>query len=446
VLPLLLSRYAAVDIAIWQLFLTLWSFQIVFDAGFGSAFIRVIAYGTVGAKQFDFINQKINENISSGKQDYTFINAVFTVMKSFYLILFIACLIILLTAGTYFFQKPILASTFPEMGWRNWYFFVVTYPIIIWGNIYVNFLIGNHHIPQLRIGETVFNLLSIITVVLLSLLNCNIHVLIFSYQCWFVLGVLRNFFISKYYLGYIYKYEVEKETIKTVRSLVIGNAYKSGIGIVMSQGVAQGTSILYAQVTSPALLASYLIGLNIANSIKSFAQAPFYSKLPLFASLMGKGQKEELAAISALNMRRVYLIFLFFFFIITLSHEYVFNLIGSKVNFPDLKIWFLIGFGIMIERFGAMHLQMYSTTNHIIWHWLNGLTGIILLISFIITLPLIGLYAFPVSYVIAYLCFYSWYIPKLSYKVLKTTFWKFEANVFVPVIVFFILFATYYLI
>ncbi|MFT6802527.1 MAG: hypothetical protein ACJA2N_001716 [Salibacteraceae bacterium] len=443
VLPLILNRYSPPDISLWHLFLTVWSFQMVFDAGFGSAFVRIIAYGSVGVKNFSFsVVEEKEEMISETTQDIPFLKSTLQVMKSFYLVLAIVCFFILITFGTYFFEKPILEASFVSLGWKNWYFFVLTYPLLIWGNIYVNFLIGNHFIPQLRIGETVFNLLSIITVSVLGYLQCNIHWLIFSYQCWFVLGVFRNILICKIFLGHIRLSTVRESSTKQVKELVLSNALKSGIGVAMAQGVTQGTSLLYAQVTSPALLASYLVGLNIANSIKSFAQAPFYSKLPLLATLMGKGQKAKLAEVSALNMRRVYVIFLFFFLLTTVTHQYVFELIGSKVAFPDLKIWFLIGFGILIERFGAMHLQVYSTSNHIIWHWLNGITGLILLVFFIVTLPKIGLYAFPAGYAFAYLCFYSWYAPKISYELLKTTFWKFERFSFLPMLIIFFLFSV----
>ena len=140
-------------------------------------------------------------------------------------------------------------------------------------------------------------------------------------------------------------------------------------------------------------------------------------------------------------MRRVYIIFLLFFFLVTVSHEFIFEVINSKVDFPNPKIWLLIGFGILLERFGAMHLQIYSTTNHIIWHWLNGLTGLILLVFFVFTLPFVGLYAFPLGYVFAYICFYSWYAPKISYRLLKTTFWKFESQLFIPVLITFAMFS-----
>ena len=32
------------------------------------------------------------------------------------------------------------------------------------------------------------------------------------------------------------------------------------------------------------------------------------------------------------------------------------------------------------ERVGALHIQLYSMTNHIVWHIANGVTGILLIV------------------------------------------------------------------
>ena len=49
--------------------------------------------------------------------------------------------------------------------------------------------------------------------------------------------------------------------------------------------------------------------------------------------------------------------------------------IGSNADFPSHLLWILLGVGYFSERYGAMHLQLYSITNHIIWHKINGITG-----------------------------------------------------------------------
>lgn len=435
ILPILLNRYEVAEVALWHLYLVVWSLQMVFDAGFGSAFTRIIAYGTVGVDNLNFVGKQQ----VSGEENPIFLNSVFQVMKKFYFILSLICLVVLAIVGTYFFRKPIELTNDLTIGWFTWFFFIITYPLLIWGNIYINFLQGNHYIPVLRLWETLFNLISIISVIVLMLLKVSIHWLVFTYQVWFVIGVVRNYLLNKQKLGYIFKSKSSSEISSKIKGSIMTNALKSGMGVLMAQGVTQGTSIFYAQFISPTLLAPYLIGLNIANSIKTFAYAPFHSKIPLMATFTGKGDAKQLRDVAKKNMKRFYMIFIGTFILITFGYEFILHIINSKVGFPNIEIWLLICFGILIERFGAMHLQVYSTTNHIIWHWLNGITGLGIMLFFWITLPYIGLYAFPIAYSFAYLCFYSWYAPMLSYRVLKTTFVEFESMSFIPYLFIFII-------
>jgi hypothetical protein len=107
-------------------------------------------------------------------------------------------------------------------------------------------------------------------------------------------------------------------------------------------------------------------------------------------------------------------------------------MIGSKAEFPSALLWGLFGIGYFIERYGAMHIQLYTTTNHIIWHVANGITGTIYLIISFALIKIIGAYAFPVALIIGYSVFYSWYSAKHSYKSIHSSFWNFEKGIAIP--------------
>jgi len=85
--------------------------------------------------------------------------------------------------------------------------------------------------------------------------------------------------------------------------------------------------------------------------------------------------------------------------------------------------------GIFLERYGAMHIQLYSTSNHIIWHLANGIAGVLMVVISVVLFPLLDVLAFPLSILGGYLGFYSWYAALHSYKEFKLSFWSFEKNV-----------------
>jgi hypothetical protein len=91
-----------------------------------------------------------------------------------------------------------------------------------------------------------------------------------------------------------------------------------------------------------------------------------------------------------------------------------------------------LGLAALTERFGAMHLQVYSTTNHIIWHWLNGITGLLWLGLMLALVPWIGLYAYPTGMLIAYIVFYSRVSMRRSHASLGISFWTFECHGLLP--------------
>ena len=100
----------------------------------------------------------------------------------------------------------------------------------------------------------------------------------------------------------------------------------------------------------------------------------------------------------------------------------------SNIIFVSPLLWVLMGYAFFAERYGAMHLQLYSVTNHIIWHIVNGISGLIYIFVSFLLFPFINIYAFPLGILIGYLSFYCWYSAKRSYGVFNLNFVNFESH------------------
>jgi hypothetical protein len=131
-------------------------------------------------------------------------------------------------------------------------------------------------------------------------------------------------------------------------------------------------------------------------------------------------------------MRRAYGAFLLLFFAAPVGAAIILPLIGSKIAFPAVEFWIALGFATLIERCGAMHLQVYSTTNDIIWHWINGVTGLLWIVLMIVLFPGIGLYAYPVGMAFSYAGFYTWIATRKSLRSLDVAWWRFERGCIAP--------------
>ncbi len=214
---------------------------------------------------------------------------------------------------------------------------------------------------------------------------------------------------------------------------VWSSAWRSGLGIVMSHGLIQLSGVIYAQFGSTEQVAMYLLSLQLMTMISRFSQAPFYSKLPMLSRLRALGDTAGQIRLARRGMALSHWTFVLSFVGLGLFATPLLGLIGSNAAFADPLLWVLLGLGTLVERYGAMHIQLYSTTNHIIWHVANGVSGTIYLGVSVPLFGVVGVYAFPLGILTGYISFYSWYAAKHSYRTFQLRFWSFErATVLLP--------------
>jgi hypothetical protein len=168
--------------------------------------------------------------------------------------------------------------------------------------------------------------------------------------------------------------------------------------------------------------------------ITQFSQAPFYSRLPELARLRAEGRESVLVAMAQRGMRWSYWAFVVASIAAGLFAQPILRILGSRVEFIPLASWLVLMGGLFLERFGAMHLQLYSTTNHVRWHVAAGGGAVIFLASALILVPRLGYPGFIWSSLLGNLLFFSWYCARLSYGALsvppllferKTSAWPF---------------------
>ena len=175
---------------------------------------------------------------------------------------------------------------------------------------------------------------------------------------------------------------------------------------MMSFGLIQASGLMYASLAEGAKLASYLLGLRVIQVISQTSQAPFYSKIPLMARLYAEGERQQLLQVSGRGVKLAHATFVAGFFAATLVGAPVLEWLGSETKFPDAILWGLLGLAFFLERMGAMHLQLYSVTGHIIWHIANGLTGIVMVSLGWLLYAKLGIYGFPLAMLAAYILVY----------------------------------------
>jgi O-antigen/teichoic acid export membrane protein len=423
VLPLILTRLTTEEIALWYLFMTIISFQLLFDIGFSPTFSRVIAYAKGGTKVDDL---KSPRNKNNGQVNWKTIELICATMRNIYSRIGLLWTGLLLVFGTLALIKPISLVSDTYSAWAAWGVIIVVSTVSIRGNIYSSYLQGINKIALLRRWEAITSLSAIATSFLVLILGGGLLGLVIAHQGWRVLNILRNRWLSNIVEEGRFKNFAKGEKNEKVMDAVWPSAWRSGVAHLMGYGLVQASGILYAQIGTAASIASYLLALRLIRTISRFSQAPFYSKFPVFNRLYAENKKDKLLFLAKRGMRFSYWCYIAGFIGLGIAGDPILRLIGSNADFPSNLLWSLIGLAFFVERYGAMHLQLYSVTNHIVWHIANGITGLIYIIVSLMFIKFIDMYAFPLGFLIGNIGFYSWYSAKKSYNKFKLDFMNFE--------------------
>lgn len=438
-LPLIITRLTAEEVVVWYIFTTVTSLIIIMDFGFSPTLSRLYGYVHGGASISEIkrgaFSPVLNRKVAVNLQSLALLR-LFSAKS--YLILSGSVFVVGGAAAALALNSPITNSGLGWVGWLGWLIVLTASSIQLYSMRYSVELQGSNRIADVQSRQALTSCLSLISAGLSLFMELSFLCLVISYYTWQVV----YFFVirSRYYKVVCPAINADKLEEDIVWSAAWPSIWKSGLGLLMSVGLIQSSGIIYAQLAPAAEVASYMISLQLIRALSQFSQVPFYVKLPVYAKQYASGMHQAILKDVPFRMRLSYLIYTLGFFFIALYGDDLLSFIGSDILLPSGLVWSIMGAAILIERFGAMHIQLYSLTNNIIWHVANGVTGVLMIVIFLLLYPEISVLAFPASMLISYLSFYSWFSTKHSYNEYSLTFFGFDRFVFLP---FFIIFSAW---
>jgi O-antigen/teichoic acid export membrane protein len=347
-----------------------------------------------------------------------------------YLLFYTSLIFILVISisGYFTLKKPISLTIEQTNAWIAFVLILITTFIRFNGNRYSIFLQGVNHVAMLRRWEAIISVLSIISGFFVAFFTRSLLWLIVNQQVWAIIMMLFNRYLCRSVLeGRFRRFNqkgIDKELVKSIWPA----AWKSWTGVLMSYGVVQASGLVVAQIGTTASVSAYLFSLKILDIIKNFSNAPFYSKIPLYNRLFAEGNRNGLMARIENGMRFSLLTFSVTAIIVGIAGQPLLRLIGSNVTLVSEWIWIAMIIAYFFERYGALHLQLYSITNDIVWHIANGVSGLIFIVlSFIFAAVAgLGVISFPLALIISNLSFFVWYTARKSYRYFNLDFPGFE--------------------
>ncbi|MDB5348579.1 MAG: hypothetical protein JWP89_6956 [Schlesneria sp.] len=404
--PIILTRFSPAEVTVWYSLLTLIGLQMMADFGFSSTFARAIAFAMAGLENLHEIRQPNRPALTITEPNWSLLRRILSTMSVIYTRLSLSTLLVMGIAGTAMLWKPISEISNPWNAWAAWGAVLSTICITFWGNYLGAYLQGIDQIAILRRAEAIWTVSGLVLAAAVAAGGGGILPTIAVYQAFAVFNVIWNLRVARGLFDG--RLRTPQPVIdREVFAAVWPPAWRSGVGVLMSTGVLQVTGLIYAQLGPTVEVASYLLAMRFITAIAQFSQAPFYSKLPGMAREYARGNFAAVMQVANRGMRRSYFVYVCGVLGVGLMAAPLLQLVHSRTPFVSPALWAAIALAYFLERLGAMNIQLYSLSNHIVWHILNGITGVLYIVLCMATLDSLGLWAFPLSMTIAYLACYT---------------------------------------
>jgi hypothetical protein len=442
-LPLSLRSLSDAGVSVFFLLLSVLGLQIVFNFGFQPTFARLIAYATGGlsVEAMPDLREKSRPESTPGAENANIesFQRICAAMLTIHFRLAAFAGFFLVTVGSLAMRQPISQLENPVDGWLAWGIVLSGFFLKIRYSNYQTFLTGSGHVALVQRWQALFSALSLGSMILALTLTRSISVVVLSHQLWVLLSLLCYREMAIRLSGKRFPTWQRTKADSLVQRIAWRNAWRSGLGIIGSKLSQQSLGFIYAQFGSSASVATFLIAMRLIEAVENFSMAPFYSRLPQLNKLRARSQHYQLEDLAAKRMRYAHWVYLLGFIAATAVGPLLLSHTGSDITFPQQMLWYTLGLAFMLQRFGGMHLQLYSTTNHIIWHWVSLTQGILIVgLALVLALPYqalgLAIAIFTGNLVFALIC------ATASRSQLKKPLLKFELFNFIPAIIGFLCF------
>jgi hypothetical protein len=365
------------ELAIWSVFLSLQSLQLVIESGMTTVFIRTFAYarsghasvmgpprdGAMGMSQADGPN-------------WEFFAKLERVSAHLYGAVGVSTSVFLAVWGGLAIWARASQLATPSAAWISLIALTIVGGFRAYSGRYQSILYGFEKIPHTRLTEATawaicfFSTLAVLTVTRNLLFTSLVYA---AGQLLFPLLLVP---LRKKFIGTPQEAKDAPLDRGVLREL-IDPLWRSIFGVFLFLAVFFGTGLIISTSLSSTDAAHFLLLINLSRYIMQFAQVPFVVAIPALAYHYASGKRADLMK-SAESAMAISLWILVSGLLLTVPAARIArHFLHIDVGNIDLKLWGALSIATFLERHGAMHLQLYSTTNHIVWHQVNGIAAVI---------------------------------------------------------------------
>lgn len=442
VLPLVLNRLDTPEVAVYYLFAAAWMLMMMVSYGLNSSFIRILGYLLNGASPGDLVDGYGRDVIRSDlppKGEHRVTSGYFKMMGRVYFGVGVLASVVALLIFTPLLIRPLSKLDNPSAAWFAWGSLLILAPIALFTNTYASYLFGANAITKLRRTEFLAGVGSIVASCICLLFYPNLAVLMLAMHLW---NPVKLVLLSRVSRELSSEVDVSNPLCGHAEyrlfSAVWPSAWRVSIGVMLNQGMLQASSLMLAQLASVSTIASYGLTVSLVSAISEFSKAPMVSRMPVLVKLKVSGDLKALQESCSRSMAGSYWAFAVGVSCLILFGQVAVKFISPNVSLAPQPFVLLMAIACYLDRFSAMHQQIYETSNRIIMHITSLVYSVIYLSVVFFSIHALGIYAFALAAIFGQLIFVAAVSCHRSYKVLEVSSWAYERKVSVlPLIAIF---------
>ena len=426
-IPLLAHYLTATELAIWTVFISLQGLQLLIESGVTSVLIRVTAYARGGSDKISGLTEHRSYASGNASTNWKLYRSIESISLPLYSGVGAATAIFLLLMGYLGAADRIAELPIPTEGWIALIVTVVSSGFRAYSGRYQAVLYGFERITESRLAEAGSWVFCICATMAVAWLSRNLMYTTIVYAFTTTTYAIAMYFLQRALVTPPAHIEAhDGEYGRTIRKETFASIWQSSLGVFLYLAVFQGTALEFSRHLDSEKATAFLLIVNLTRYVMQFVQVPCMVAIPALALYRSQGDLAAQQRIASEQMRISFILLAAMEIAIALfANPLIARFGGHSTALLDMEQWRLVCIAMFFERHGGMHLQLYSTTGHIIWHWLNASMAAIFFVAMFL-LERAGIpYAWAFSYIVASI-FYdivsSWY----SYRMFRLPIPRFE--------------------
>lgn len=384
---LLAIKLPPADVAVILVLLTISNIFWFTDLGLTGLFARMFGYGFGGASPEGLIADlrgSATRSEAGGEPRWDTIRIIFDQHHIIFLAIAAVMFFVAGGIGVWTLLPQVAGLAHPADAWIGLAIVLGSTAFQMAGKAYGNFLLGANMVAVQKRYESVVNIVSSLGTIAVILFAPSISAVAFMLSGLPALTVIINRQLALAAFEGKLRQTPPQGFRRDITRAMWPQAWRMGTGIILGQIVFNTASLIVVRDVPATQAADFLFSLRLVRMLDTFSVTPFSVALPIIARLHYAGRKEEYDR----HIERALLFTLPVLtvpgLILAVAGNPLLELAGAKVHLLAPAAWLALVLGYTFLRYGAVHLQIITVRNQILWHVANGATGALFLALLVI--------------------------------------------------------------